>query len=111
MSHCCHAAECAHAVPPRMLMCRRHWRLVPAQLQRAVWRAYVPGQEWRKDPTPLYLLVQRLAVGVVALSEGTWSAEHAQYEQRRAHELWSDRLGEEEAALYRGLLTDLLEDA
>lgn len=28
-----------------MLMCLRHWKMVPKDLQREVWRTYQPGQE------------------------------------------------------------------
>ena len=46
MIHCCHAKGCTVAVPPKLLMCLRHWRLVPARLQRDVWATYVPGAGW-----------------------------------------------------------------
>ncbi len=68
--HTCHALGCEKAVPPKMLMCLRHWRMVPVPLQRAVWREYVPGQEIRKDPTSAYLAVQAEAVNAVAAKEG-----------------------------------------
>lgn len=67
--HKCHAEECNVDVPPRMLMCLRHWRMVPRKLQVAVWAAYVPGQEIRKDPTAEYLDAQRAAVRAVAEKE------------------------------------------
>lgn len=69
-AHLCHAAGCSHAVPPKMLMCLRHWRMVPRDLQKRVWAEYVPGQETRKDPTPAYMEVQRAAVAAVAAKEG-----------------------------------------
>ena len=65
-AHTCHAEGCEVTVPPRMLMCRNHWRLVPKRLQTAVWDAYVPGQERRKDPTPEYLDAAMAAVRAVA---------------------------------------------
>jgi len=34
-----------------MLMCFRHWRMVPKSIQRRVWDAYVPGQ-CNLDPHP-----------------------------------------------------------
>ena len=68
--HTCHAEGCNAPVPPRMLMCLRHWRLVPRDLQRRVWAEYVPGQEIRKDPTDEYMKVQRAAVRAVAIKEG-----------------------------------------
>ena len=68
-AHRCHALGCEKNVPPKMLMCLRHWRMVPVLLQRAVWREYVPGQEVRKDPTDAYLYVQAAAVNAVADKE------------------------------------------
>lgn len=70
MRHVCHAEGCEVAVPPRMLMCLTHWRMVPRELQRRVWATYVEGQEIRKDPTPEYMEAQRAAVEAVAIKEG-----------------------------------------
>jgi hypothetical protein len=56
-----------------MLMCARHWRLVPRDTQRLVWKAYRPGQERDKRPTAGYLIVQAIAVGQVAVKEGLWT--------------------------------------
>jgi hypothetical protein len=53
------------AVPPKMLMCLRHWRMVPRELQQRVWATYVSGQEVRKDPTKEYMEAQRAAVQAV----------------------------------------------
>lgn len=64
-AHVCHATGCNVKVPPRMLMCRKHWYMVPKPLRDAVWAAYVPGQEVRKDPTDEYMDVQRAAVQAV----------------------------------------------
>lgn len=60
--HRCHAIDCTEPVPPKMLMCREHWRMVPAALKRRVWATYVPGQEVRKDPTAEYLAAHIAAV-------------------------------------------------
>lgn len=70
MSHTCHARDCQRTVPPRMLMCRTHWRMVPRPLQDAVWDTYVPGQEERKDPTMDYLDAAEAAIAAVAVMEG-----------------------------------------
>lgn len=90
MSHHCHAIGCAKNVPPKLLMCLWHWRMVEPQLQRLVWRTYVPGQEVRKDPTELYLVVQAAAVAYVATQgDHVWTPE-----QGRDHVLgavdWSE---------------------
>lgn len=70
MSHRCHAIGCEKEVPPKLLMCARHWRMVPPTIQRRIWAHYVPGQEIRKDPTDTYLDVQQLAIDAVAEREG-----------------------------------------
>lgn len=67
-AHVCHATRCTVQVPPKMLMCRRHWYMVPKPLRDAVWAAYVPGQEIRKDPTDEYMAAQQQAV--LAVEEG-----------------------------------------
>ena len=40
-----------------MFMCKGHWSLLPKEMQSAVWKNYVIGQEVRKDPTDEYLRV------------------------------------------------------
>jgi len=65
VSHHCHAEGCEKSVPPKLMMCAPHWRMVPAWLQSATWKAYKPGQEITKQFTVSYWLVQwrcRLAV-------------------------------------------------
>lgn len=68
--HFCHATGCSTEVPPRLLMCLRHWRMVPRDIQSAVWRHYRPGQEIDKRPTAEYLAVMKLAIDAVAVKEG-----------------------------------------
>ena len=69
LRHECHADGCPAEVPPKMLMCLKHWRMVPRPLQRRVWAAYRPGQEVDKNPSDEYLEVQRAAVAAVAAKE------------------------------------------
>lgn len=82
--HYCHAEGCRVVVNPKILMCRRHWFQVPAQLRRAVWREYRPGQEVDKRPSPEYLSVMRAAIEAVAEKEqaaapkGAMSTGHGQ---------------------------------
>lgn len=68
-AHACHAAGCKVLVPPRLLMCARHWRMVPRLQQARVWATYRRGQEVRKDPTPEYLAAMREAIATVAQRE------------------------------------------
>lgn len=70
MPHTCHAIGCDVPVPPRMLMCRRHWFMVPKALRDAVWDAYVVGQEVRKDPSDEWLDAAEAAIHAVAEREG-----------------------------------------
>jgi hypothetical protein len=70
VSHLCHAYACTKEIPPKILMCLKHWRLVDQKIQAMVWKTYVPGQEIRKDPTRAYLLAQRSAVWCVFVEEG-----------------------------------------
>jgi hypothetical protein len=67
--HRCHAIECETEVPPWQLMCRRHWLIVPAELQREVWRHYKPGQEISKQPSRDYLAAAEAAIEAVAKIE------------------------------------------
>jgi hypothetical protein len=53
-----------------MLMCYKHWRMVPKALQQRVWATYRPGQEVTKDPSPEYLVAALAAVDAVADKEG-----------------------------------------
>lgn len=64
--HHCHAEGCNVAVPPKLLMCARHWRQVPRTIQREIWRHYRPGQEVDKRPTQEYLAVMKRAIDAVA---------------------------------------------
>lgn len=69
-NHVCHATGCDTQVPPRMLMCRKHWFMVPREIQAQVWAKYVLGQEIRKDPTPEYLEAMIEAIRAVEKKEG-----------------------------------------
>lgn len=69
--HVCHAEGCETPRKPEFLMCGRHWRMVPQGLQRAVWDAYVPGQEqWEPTPTEEWHAAANAAIEAVAVKEG-----------------------------------------
>lgn len=68
--HTCHAEECETAVPPRMLMCARHWRMVPKPLQDAVYATYRPGQENDMRPSIEWLDAATSAENHVRVVEG-----------------------------------------
>jgi hypothetical protein len=52
-----------------MFACLKHWRMVPADLQRQLWRAYQRGQEHGAAPvTARYLVAQtRCRIAIAAL--------------------------------------------
>lgn len=69
--HTCHAEGCSVHVPPAMFACRRHWSMVPKDLQRELWRVYLPGQEAGLAPvTGEYILVQIACRVAIAQREG-----------------------------------------
>ncbi len=70
MTHRCHADGCEVPVRPSLLMCRRHWFMVPKPLRDAIWATYRPGQEHDKRPSPEYLETMKEAIRVVAAKEG-----------------------------------------
>lgn len=55
MIHTCHAIGCLVPVRPQMLMCLKHWRMVPKGIQREVWRFYRKGQCDDKTPSKDWL--------------------------------------------------------
>jgi len=40
MAHRCNANDCLARIDGRHLMCTKHWRMVPLELQRKVWETY-----------------------------------------------------------------------
>jgi hypothetical protein len=70
-AHTCHATGCTVAVPPHLLMCFRHWRLVPRPLQARVYATYRRGQEIDKRPSAAYLDAAKAAIRAVAEKEST----------------------------------------
>jgi hypothetical protein len=51
MIHHCHAKNCKVVTKPEMLMCFRHWKMVPRNLQLQVWKHYRVGQCDDKQPS------------------------------------------------------------
>lgn len=43
--HSCEAEDCAKIVPSAMLMCKRHWFMVPKDLRDRVWAGYHRGMD------------------------------------------------------------------
>ena len=70
MTHTCHATGCNRAVPPKYLMCGKHWAMVPKSQQLEIWRHYRPGQEIDKNPSAAYLGVMKATIDLVTRLEG-----------------------------------------
>ncbi len=67
MIHHCHAHRCDKPVPPARFACPAHWYSLRKEMQDAVWREYVNGQEIRKDASVRYLAVQQRAIAEIVL--------------------------------------------
>ncbi len=75
MEHHCHAKDCKQEVPPRLLMCLGHWRLVPRRIQHAVNDAFNPRQcqqvQDRPHPSGAWMVAADAAICAVWLQEAT----------------------------------------
>jgi len=69
-NHYCLALECDVPVDPRLLMCSRHWDMVPRAIKQQVYRTYRRGQERDKSPSREYLVAARAAVIAVEEAQG-----------------------------------------
>jgi hypothetical protein len=69
-AHTCHARGCNVAVPPELLCCLKHWRMVPRPIQRIVWATYRPGQCDDRNPSRAWHQAADAAIGFVARAEG-----------------------------------------
>lgn len=70
MSHHCHAKLCTTHCRPELLMCPKHWRMVPAILKRRVLATYRRGQCNDKSPSLAWHEAADAAIASVALKEG-----------------------------------------
>jgi hypothetical protein len=69
MAHTCHARGCTAEVPPELLMCAHHWKMVPKDIQTMVWRHYRPGQCDDKRPSPEWMRAAQMAIDAVRVGE------------------------------------------
>lgn len=67
--HHCHARGCSVECPPELLMCPRHWKLVPGLLRAAVHATYRPGQCDDKNPSRAWHKAATMAIDYVARVE------------------------------------------
>jgi hypothetical protein len=63
--HRCPVGDCKRRVPAHQLMCARHWRLVPRDIQRVVYRAWRRG---RGAGTAAHQ--EAMAAAITAVEEG-----------------------------------------
>ena len=71
MNHHCHARGCKVPIPPELLFCLPHWRMVPRAIQQAVWRHYRPGQCDDKSPSKEWHEAADAAIAAVAKKEAS----------------------------------------
>ncbi len=67
--HRCHARHCDTPVKPEMLMCLKHWRMVPKAIQRRIWAEYRPGQCDDKNISEAWLSAADEAIAAVLTKE------------------------------------------
>ncbi len=61
----CSAHACDTAVAAKLFMCPKHWRMVPLDLQAAIWRAYRPSQEKDGKVSKAYWAAAQAAINAV----------------------------------------------
>lgn len=79
MSHLCHAEGCTKEVKPELLMCLKHWKMVPSLMKKAVWDAYRPGQCDDKKPSKTWLEAAQAAI------KSVYEQEQAAKQPRKAN--------------------------
>jgi hypothetical protein len=67
--HHCHAVLCKTLCKPELLMCPRHWRMVPNNLRWPVIRHYRRGQCDDMRPSREWHIAARAAIRAVAMKE------------------------------------------
>ena len=70
MEHTCHARGCNKTCKPQLLMCYKHWCMVPQKLRNAVYEHYREGQCDDKDPSEEWHIAANAAIGYVAALDG-----------------------------------------
>lgn len=78
-AHTCHARGCDVHVKPEMLLCKKHWFMVPKKIRDAVWANYRAGQCDDMSPSKSWMTAASAAIGFVARLEKkpVTRAEHA----------------------------------
>ena len=63
LTHECPAPVCTERIDPDMLMCPRHWHVVPKPLRKAVWIAWRHGAG---AGSPAHRAAMRAAIAAVS---------------------------------------------
>lgn len=78
----CSAARCVRRIPRRLLMCARHWGMVPADLQRNVYSAW-RGFDQPGGMRPYFLAVAHAQLAVAEAEKLSDCAEYLRGEIAR----------------------------
>lgn len=71
--HKCHAFMCDKPVQPRMLMCKKHWAMVPTNIQVRIKTNFHPDQcSGKIRPSMEWLKASREAINFITKAEGNW---------------------------------------
>ena len=70
--HFCHARGCARPVPAQMLMCARHWRLVPREIQTLLYKHWAAYRSARPNPDREQPLEVTAAIATVIAARSAW---------------------------------------
>lgn len=70
-AHHCHARGCKTKTKPEMLMCYKHWKMVPRLLQLEVWKHYREGQCDDMSPSEAWHKAADAAIMAVYIKEVT----------------------------------------
>jgi hypothetical protein len=74
MNHICHAEGCSLPVNPKLLMCSRHWTMVPTELQVKVRNHFHPDQcKGKRRPSLEWITAAREAINYVREREKGWA--------------------------------------
>lgn len=69
MKHRCHAIGCQTETAPELLMCLKHWKMVPHRIKQKVWSSYRSGQCDDKRPSKDFLESAKAAIQSVKEAE------------------------------------------
>lgn len=69
-AHTCPAVDCGEPCPPKMLICPKHWVIVPKNLRNALLRHWRRDQHRDQRPSLAYVDASHRAIAAIARAEG-----------------------------------------